>query len=183
MSSKVHVHTYGVSDDEQRTSDSVTFFAANDAPTDLAQTSTIGNARTTVVDTIAASVDEDGYDSIGYLESDIVNIFNKCVSLGVCKNHEADLNTLLLKLEHSEDVYIADLCNSTHRKMWWNESTPLMIACLEGGATLVKVLLLLGADVCATNDLKSTGTVLECSTCTLTILLHQLIHSSHTLSL
>jgi hypothetical protein len=94
----------------------------------------------------------------GYCHSDFENIFTTCLSRGVCKKtHEPDLADLIAKLGYSEDVYIADLCSSIDRKMWWNESTPLMIACLEGGSILVKVLLLLGADVSATNELNSTG--------------------------
>jgi hypothetical protein len=103
--------------------------------------------------------DDDGDDDClnGYSDSEIENISNMCQSRGVCQLHESDLADLTAKLGYSEDVYIADLCSSIDRKMWWNESTPLMIACLEGGSILVKVLLLLGADVSATNTLDSTG--------------------------
>ena len=114
---------------------------------------TQGDAYTVVDDIVEA--DDNPND---YSESEIKDIFDKCVSLGICHEHEAALTILLNELRDTEEVYIGDLCSAAvNRKMWWNASTPLMIACLEGGATLTQVLLLLGADVCATNELKSTG--------------------------
>jgi hypothetical protein len=91
--------------------------------------------------------------SSGYLKE----ILDKCVSRGVCDKHKEDFMELISKLERSEDVYIGDICTSPDRRLWWNKSTPLMIACLEGSRTLVRLLLLMGADVRKTNELGSTG--------------------------
>ena len=99
-----------------------------------------------------------------YSEEYLNEIINRCATLGVCVEHQDDLITLVHKLRKSEDVVISDLCSDAgvNRKMWWNESTPLMIACLEGSHTLVQVLLLLGADVSAQNKLGNTGNSYTC---------------------
>lgn len=150
MFTKIHSE---VSEEEGQhlTRDKVIFFN-DDNSSEVSQTQRDGVHST--VDMIV----EDDDNISAYSDSDIKDIFDECVKLGVCCKHETNLTILMNTLRDTEDVYIANLCHSINRNMWWNSSTPLMIACLEGGSTLVKVLLLLGADVCATNELKSTGT-------------------------
>lgn len=89
-----------------------------------------------------------------YSNEEIDKISEKCKR--VCNSHKSDFDDLMKELKFSS-IKIIDLWEHFDDRRWWNNSTPLMIACLEGGATLVKVLLHLGADVHATNDLNNTG--------------------------
>ena len=107
--------------------------------------------------TLLATSHSEEKEESPYNEEYLGDIAKRCINRGVCKIHETNVRELVSQLREGNDVFIAGLCDNMNRRMWWNDSTPLIIACLEGSLTLVKALLLLGADVTATNNLGSTG--------------------------
>jgi len=77
-------------------------------------------------------------------------------SINISKGDKERLKVLSRDIKLIDrDVYYESLDDNIDKAMWWNNSTALMVAVIEGHIELVCLLISIGADVDAENDIKN----------------------------